>query len=282
LFFDFTGLDPELSQQINKELFKKYKQAKRIEEADIILAHVTPLKITKDFNCKYVLCPCTNTNHITIENGAKLLNLSNHKEELKNILATAHHAIYLILNIIWQESFKPSMFMRFIRPVRPRRSLVGMRIGIIGFGRIGRNVRRIAHELGMLIDQVDKDFESCTRHELLTQCDVILISASIEKDQKPIIGEEEFKLMKDGAFLVNISRGSAIDEKALIKHISRLGGFAADVLTGEPDPQYYETLRKFDNVIITPHIGGFCRKDMEDTFKMCYKDLKEFLGGNHV
>jgi len=281
LFFDFTGLDPELSQQINKELFQNYTQARRIEEAEVILSHVTPLTVTKDYNCKYVLCPCTNVNHITIENGAKLFSLATHKEEIKEIYATAHHTIYLMLNIIWKQSFSPTMFQRFIRPVRPRRSLVGMRLGIIGHGRIGRSVGVIARTLGMKTDFVDREYESCTRHELVTQSDVISIHASIDRNQKPILGAEEFSLMKDGVFIVNTSRGEAIDESALKGHLHRLGGFAADTLVGEDSPKSYETLVAKNNVIISPHCGGYCYEDLRKTFLMVWKDLEEKVNVTH-
>jgi phosphoglycerate dehydrogenase-like enzyme len=138
-------------------------------------------------------------------------------------------------------------------------------------------VERLAHGLGMKTCWVDKDFETCTKNELLTQSDVITIHASIEKDQKPILGEEEFKLIKDGAFIINTSRGEAIDENALKNHLPRLGGFAADTLRNEANPKSFENLRSFDNVIITTHIGGYVFEDLRQTFKVVYEDLKEKL-----
>jgi D-3-phosphoglycerate dehydrogenase len=274
-FHDSSGLDPELSKSINAELFAQHQQVNRVEDADIILAHITPLVVDKDYKASYILCPCTNVNHITIKNDAQIISLKDCKNEIGDVMATVYHTFYLIFNIIWQQSFKKNTFMQFKRPVNPRKSLKGMKLGIIGLGRIGKNVERIAHTLGMICHWIDKDFETCTKHELLTQSDIITLHTSIEKDQKPILGEEEFSLIKDGTYLINTSRGAAIDEKALLKHIDRLGGFACDVLQGEPNPKILETLLAKDNTFITPHIGGFTYDDLRQTFIICYKKLNE-------
>jgi len=276
LFFDYSGLDPELTKSINAELFAEHEQVFRIEQADIILVHVTPITIEKEWNCKAVLCPCTNTNHITDRKGVKIISLKDCKDQLNIIDATVHHTLYLILNIVWQQSFRPNAFMRFIRPIRPRRSLNDMSLGIVGMGRIGRRIEAIGHILGFKsINWIDKNFETCTKEHLLKYSDIITIHALIEPNQKPILGEMELDLVKSGAFIINTSRGEAIDEKALKNHLPRLGGFACDTLCGEPHPKSLENLLCFDNVFLSPHIGGYTYEDLRKTFQMVYKKLKE-------
>ncbi|MFN3910214.1 MAG: hydroxyacid dehydrogenase [Candidatus Anstonellaceae archaeon] len=134
-------------------------------------------------------------------------------------------------------------------------------LGIIGMGRIGQAVAKKAKALGMEVyyyDKTDKNLEYKflkNLEDLLSICDIITIHASSNPSDGPILKKEHFQKMKDGAFLLNLSRGFAIDEDALLEALTtgKLKGAALDVFSSEP---YFGPLIKLDNVVLTPHIGA--------------------------
>lgn len=136
----------------------------------------------------------------------------------------------------------------------------GKTFGIIGFGRIGKALAKKASALGMNVIFYDKyyknddNFPYLPFEEVLKRAD--FISLHVPSTEKPIIGEEEFKLMKDGVFLVNAARGGAIDEDCLIQALNtdKLAGAGIDVFMEEPKPK--AALCNHPKVSVTPHIGA--------------------------
>ena len=95
--------------------------------------------------------------------------------------------------------------------------------------------------------------------ELLSTCDVICIHVSTKSESKYLIGKKEFEKMKKDSFLVNVSRGGVVDEKALYKALKngKILGAAVDVFEKEP---YHGPLTEIDNIILTPHVGSYAKE----------------------
>ncbi len=150
--------------------------------------------------------------------------------------------------------------------------LRGKKIGIIGFGRIGKAVARIAYSLGMKVQVHDPfmknpDFsiefsdgqkinttaKSLKLNEILKTSDIITLHIGGTKE---IIGEKDIALMKPGSFIVNTSRGGVINEEALDLALENkhLAGAALDVFNNEPQPAI--KLLMNPNLSMTPHIGA--------------------------
>lgn len=145
--------------------------------------------------------------------------------------------------------------------------LRGKTLGIIGLGRIGSRVAELARAFGMKIVAYDPyinrevalkmDVELVDRlSDLLKISDYVSIHAPLTEETYHMIGEDELKLMKPTAFLINTARGSIVDEKALAKALKEgwIAGAALDVF--EDEPLENSDLVSLDNVILTPHIGG--------------------------
>lgn len=138
--------------------------------------------------------------------------------------------------------------------------IFGKTLGIIGFGRAGQALARKADALGMNIifyDAIVNDhelYQYLPLAELLVQADYISLHTSAT--ERPILGMDEFKLMKEGVYIVNASRGGVLDEDALIEAMDRgiVAGAGLDVYCNEPHP--YEKLCCHQRVIATPHLGG--------------------------
>ena len=141
--------------------------------------------------------------------------------------------------------------------------LSGKGVGIIGLGRIGNKVAELLKGFGCkiayydpLVQKDDLGLQKMPLKELLAWADILTIHATVKG---PIIDKKEFEMMKPGAFLINTSRGEAVNEDALYQALEKgsLAGAALDVFQKEP---YTGPLTKLDNVIITPHIGSYARE----------------------
>jgi len=134
----------------------------------------------------------------------------------------------------------------------------------VGLGHIGEKVARLAKAFGMKIlitkrtpppPEILKELEAefVPLDELLRRSDIVSLHVPLTPQTHHMIGEREIQLMKDGAFIINTSRGAVIDEKALFKALKsgKLGGAALDVYEVEPPEDY--SLMKLPNVVCTPY-----------------------------
>jgi len=142
--------------------------------------------------------------------------------------------------------------------------LYGKTLGLIGFGRIAKEVAKRAAAMGMKIIYTDilgmakgyNNYEFCELNDLLKKADYISVHIPFNKEQGAVIGEKEFDIMKDGVFVINCARGGVISEKALVKALNtgKVAGAALDVFENESEP--CKELLNNDRVSVTPHIGG--------------------------
>jgi len=157
--------------------------------------------------------------------------------------------------------------------------LSGKKVGIIGFGKIGQKVAELLMPFGCEIvcydirtEDKELKIKIASLDEILRTSDIISIHVS-SKGQ--IIGREEFKKIKKGAWIINVSRGGVIDESELYKALKKghLSGAALDVFEQEP---YAGPLKELDNVILTPHIGSYAK---EGRINMEIEAVKNLLDG---
>lgn len=145
--------------------------------------------------------------------------------------------------------------------------LMGKTLGIVGLGTIGKEVARRAHAFGMRILACDpvQDFPFAEAHgityapleDLLRQADFVSLHLFLNDTSRHLIHHERLALMKPTAFLINTARGGLVDTVALCQALmeKRIAGAALDVI--EEEPLYTENpLLKFENVYLSPHVGG--------------------------
>jgi D-3-phosphoglycerate dehydrogenase / 2-oxoglutarate reductase len=163
----------------------------------------------------------------------------------------------------------------------------GKTLGIIGYGHIGTQLSIMAENIGMRVqfyDIEDKlvlgNASQVTFGTLLKTSDVISLHVPETAQTKNMIGEAELALMKPGSVLINASRGTVVDINALTDALrsNKLAGAAIDVFPTEPkgnDEEFVSPLRAFDNVILTPHIGGSTQEAQENIgFEVAGKMVK--------
>lgn len=153
----------------------------------------------------------------------------------------------------------------------------GKTLGIIGYGHIGTQLGILAETVGMKVKFYDIETklplgnasQSKSLNALLKETDVVSLHVPETEQTQDMIASAQFDAMKPGAILINASRGTVVDIDALAAALEsgKVGGAAIDVFPVEPksnDEEFVSPLRAFDNVILTPHIGGSTKEAQEN------------------
>lgn len=141
--------------------------------------------------------------------------------------------------------------------------LWGKTLGLVGAGRIGREVASRARAFGMIVLACDPYLDDCDGMELcsmervLGESDVVSLHVPLTEETRHLLDHDALALMRPGSFLVNVSRGGIIDEAALAAALQsgRLAGAALDVYEHEPLPAD-SPLRRAPHLVLTPHLGA--------------------------
>ena len=172
-----------------------------------------------------------------------------------SLLRKIPNAHYDLKNRIWKKQTGNLLFEK--------------KVGVLGLGRIGRMVAEMFRSLGNPVIGYDlypdmdwaenNNVEIFSLEQLLNQCDIITIHIPGNSDGSPVLNQEELSYLKDGAFIVNVSRGGVINEDALYEMLTngKLSAAALDVFSNEP---YSGKFCDLDNVILTPHIGSYAKE----------------------
>ncbi|MGO7584697.1 hydroxyacid dehydrogenase [Rhizobium ruizarguesonis] len=210
-----------------------------------------------------------------------------------NSVSVAEHAMMLILSAA-------KRVLRGDRAVRnpsewgwrnrlQAEEISGKRLLIIGFGRIGRHLSRMATGFGMEIRAFDPYLQAqgWPKGPVLPADDLLkglqwadVVSVNVPKADRPIIGKYELTAMKPGAILVNTARGGVVDEAALIEALQseHLGAAGLDVFDDEP-PSEGCRLLAFDQVVLSPHIAGLTRECGERMAVASVQNVLDFFAG---
>ncbi len=164
--------------------------------------------------------------------------------------------------------------------------LAGKKLGLVGFGRIGKEVAKRALAFDACVEFFDPFVNgvielpvarASSLEELLSRSDIVSLSLPQTSQNRHIINASSLSRMKPGAILINTSRGGLVDEPALVDALTRghLGGAGLDVFEIEPLPVDHP-LMTFSNVILTPHISAGTRDALKAKMKAVFANLVRF------
>jgi D-3-phosphoglycerate dehydrogenase len=186
-----------------------------------------------------------------------------------NTVSAAEHAIALLLSLLRHipEAAETMRQGGWDRKRFEGSELRGKTLGVVGLGRIGGYVARLAHAFGMTIVAYDP-FVTPQRaaelqavlvpiERLLEEADIVTLHVALTDDTRHLLNAARLALMKPTAFLVNTARGELVDEMALVAAVKekRIAGAAIDVFAEEPLPKD-SPLRGLDRVLLTPHLAA--------------------------
>ena len=157
--------------------------------------------------------------------------------------------------------------------------LAGKTLGIVGLGRIGREVARLAEAFGMRVVHTrgSGPYEELPLDRLLVEADVVSLHVPLTAETRHLIATPELELMRPGAVLVNVSRGPVVDEAALVDALvdGRIAGAALDVY--EHEPEVSAGLLELENVVLSPHLGSSTHAARDAMGMLCVDALEAVL-----
>lgn len=242
----------------------------RTQLTDEVLSHAKKLVA--------IGCFCIGTNQVNIKSAQKLgipvfnAPFSNTRSVAELVLGET----LLLLRGIPEKSAKAhrgEWFKSAVGSVEAR----GKTLGIIGYGHIGTQLGILAETLGMRVRFYDIETklplgnasQAPSLNALLAEADVVSLHVPETPQTQNMIGTAQFAAMKTGAIFINASRGTVVDIDSLANALTdkKVAGAAIDVFPVEPkgnDDEFVSPLRGFDNVILTPHIGGSTKEAQEN------------------
>ena len=280
------------------DLTEKEQVASRVADAEIIVANKAPMneETLKDAkNLKLICLTATGTNNIdfnyTNSRGIEVKNVKGY-----STMSVAQHT-FALLFYLYEHLNKYDAYVKegnycqsplFSVFDYPFFELDNKTWGIVGLGAIGRKVATIAKAFGCNViyysttgKNDDSEFKRVEFEELLSKSDIISIHAPLTDETFNLFGENEFKMMKKSAYLINVGRGPIVNEQALYDALvnQEIMGAGLDVLVTEPMSKENPLLKIKDSskLVITPHIGWATLEARSRCVKNTYNNIAEFL-----
>lgn len=259
------------------------------------------MKKFRSMNIRYFLCRSIGYDHVDLKKAAELgIRVSNVSYTPNGV---ANFAIMLMMMCLRRMShiLKRAELQDYSLPGKIGRDISSCTVGVIGTGRIGSTVIRHLSGFGCRIlcydlypNPQNKEFAEYTDLDtLLRQSDAITLHTNATAENYHLINDERLSEMKDGAVIVNTSRGSLIDDKALIRALEsgKIGAAGLDVVENESGLYYYNhmgdamqredlaILRSFPNVILSNHTAFYTDQDVSSMVEGCFTSLQLFHDG---
>ncbi len=266
-----TALDRTLPEWRFFAHTKTEDRMERISGADVVISNKTHLDrplLEEAESLKLIALSATGTNVVDLEaareRGVTVCNVRDYCGD-----SVAQHVLTLMLNLVTGQPFyaegvrqgRWSAAEHFSLHDRPIRELKDLTLGIIGYGNLGRAVRRLARTLGMnvLIGERrgrEPRPDRLAFKEIMANADIVSLHCPLTKETRGMIDRAVLSSMKREAILINTARGGIVVEQDLADALraGEIGGAGIDVLSNEPPPEDHPLLADdIPNLIVTPH-----------------------------
>jgi glycerate dehydrogenase len=270
----------------------------RLRGATIAITNKVPLRadaIAQLPDLKMIAVAATGTDNVDLaacrERGIVVANIRNY-----SLVSVPEHCFALILAVRrnlrayvadvdagrWEQS------TRFCLLDHPIGDLAGSRLGIVGYGALGRRVAQIGRAFGMEIavasrsPVTDTDVTALPLDDLLATSDIVSLHLPLTDKTRHMIGARELASMKKNAILINTARGGLVDEAALAQALTdgTIAGAGFDVLSKEPPVPENPLLRlRLPNFVLTPHVAWASGGAMQTLADMLVDNLEAWVAG---
>lgn len=285
----------------NFEVYKATEKrdfANRAHDADVILVNKTPVfkeEIAALIRCRLVGALATGTNNLDLpalaDAGIKVCNVPAYGPD-----DIAQHALALLLELTrditgHSQSIKAGKWTRhgeWAYWLKAPLSLVGLTIGIIGFGTIGQIMGRLANACGMKVlaysprrsAKTDYPFTWASLDEIWENSNVISLHCPLVPATKNIINKDSISAMREGTIIINTARGGLVDEEAAANALlgGKLGALGTDVLSVEP-PTPDNPLLAAPRTLITPHMAWATARSRQNIIDIMAENIQAFFSG---
>lgn len=278
------------------DVTKNEKTKERIKDADIVLTNKVVIGKDEmdDSNVKLICITATGTNNVDLvyakEKGIEVKNVAGYSTS--SVVQVAFSMIFYFVQKLnyyktyvdegkWQKS---KIFTHIDKPFY---ELDKKRVGVIGFGEIGRNLAKKARAFDCEVvyystsgKNANSEYKQVSLDELLKTSDIISIHAPLNENTKDLLNYENMKNMKKGAILLNLGRGGIINENDLAKLIDEKEIYCGiDVVNKEPIEESNPLLKvkNKDRLLLTPHIGWASIEARTRLVEMVAQNIEEFI-----
>lgn len=217
----------------------------------------------------YIISPTTAIDHISVlDKKIEIINLI--PDKITDITASSEFTLLLILSII-----RRSNIAFDYRIPLDAEDINGMTVGILGHGRIGKNIERYLISMGATVIWHDIN-SGHSKQDILRMSDIIVVCVSSKEENRKFISSDDFSMMDKKPYFINISRGFVIDEISMLEHLQsdKLRGVAVDVVE---DIGAYTPYMSKCNLIVTPHCAGTTIGSRKKACEFVLKRLKDTL-----
>jgi len=252
------------------------------KDADIwcigIKKYIDEMYLSGCNNVKYIVSPATGLDHISEDVKEKYDIISLIPKDVGEIRGSSEFTIFLVLSILRKSN---SIFKN--KSLIIGEEIYGKTIGLLGYGRIGKNIRPVLEAMGANVIYHDTAYRSgFSKEDVLKNSDIIIILVSCTKENTDYIGNVDFLNMERQPYFINMTRGFVINERALLKALitKKIKGAALDVVG---DVNIFEDyLKNNDNLIITPHLAGSTYQSYEKACNYTIQRLKEKIKSDNA
>jgi glycerate dehydrogenase len=294
---DLSALGTAVRHWSHHAKTKPEETALRIKDAEIVVSNkvvIDRAMMQSSNQLKLICIAATGTNNVDLE-AAKELGISVSNVAGYSTPSVVQQVFAMILSLTTREAehtqaIKAGAWQQsdqFCLLDFPFRELYGKRMGIVGYGGLGKAVAQVAEAFGMEIMLANRPGGEPTPgrvplQELLPQVDILSLHCPLTEETTNLIGEKELRLMKPDALLINTARGGVVDEPALAQALKngQIGGAGVDVLTNEPPADGNPLLEPgIPNLIVTPHIAWASREARQRLINEIGANIVAFYAG---
>jgi len=277
-----------------------------LPSADALLVNAAaPYRLDRDLlvraeRLQIIVSPSTGTDHTDLdycaERGIAFSGLKEHPEVIEQIHGSAEFSFALLMALIRRlprgVDLARAGYWREVEDELRGIELSGKRLGLVGYGRIGRKMSRYAHAFDARVLAVDPfvfDVDPWVERvesldALLPVCDIVSLHVHLSDETRLMFNAARFAQMRPGSYFVNTSRGWLVDEPALIAALESgtLAGAAVDVTQGElsgraDENRLVDYARRHDTLIVSPHMAGLTVDAMGKAARQGLRALKAFF-----
>ena len=249
------------------------------------------IKYKKDTKIKFILCPTTATEHIDDkffkDKKIRIFTLKNKVNFLRNIRATVEFTIFLILFCLRKTKQVLISKNRLNRNIT-HEEIYQRKIGIIGFGRIGKKVNKILTSFNANIKIYEKrkmykpkKFNFVSLNNLLKTCEIILIHIPLNIHNENFLNSSKLKLLKKGTIVINTSRGNILDELNILSLVKKKKiSYFTDVISRKillDKRQIIKKIENNENFYYSGHVAGLTKESVEKTDLFIYKNFSNSI-----
>ena len=282
------------AEQLSVEL----RQADALLDASMKV-RITDVMAAAAARLRVISCATTGSDHIARKvlgaRGIPIHTLRENPEALQNLTPAAELSWALLLACARRlpAALAHVKSGAWVREQFPGLMLKGRTLGLVGCGRIGGWMARYAHAFGMEVigydprlSQFPPGIRKSSIEDVFTEADFISLHVHLTPETTRLVSEELLAMTRPGVVLINTSRGQVLDERALLEGLAsgRIGAAGLDVLAREPDiasDPLVAYARAHDNLLITPHCGGFSPDAVRLVCALAARKIKAVLSSSN-